>query len=480
MSEHRLEKIDDYRWLIPKTGTMRVPGMVYSSRRLIKSVAADESIRQVAHVACLPGIVSYSLGMPDIHWGYGFPIGGVAAFDADEGIVSPGGVGYDINCGCRVITTRLDYEHIRKDLPRLVADLFAAVPCGVGSRGMVKLSAAEEKKVLSRGARWAVAQGFGVTEDLDTTEEGGCLDGADPGVVSDRALTRGRDQLGTLGSGNHFCEIEVVDTIFDETTARAFDLTPGRVVVMLHTGSRGFGHQVCDDYLERMIRQRSSLDFDVPDVQLACTYLKSALGQEYLSAMACAANFAWANRQILMDIIRHSFEKTLHLSPRELGMRHLYDVCHNIAKGETLPVNGIPRHLMVHRKGATRAYPPGHEAVPECYRSVGQPVLIPGDMGTGSYILAGTDTAYQETFGSSCHGAGRVMSRNRARKASAGRSVGRDMADRGIIVMARGRKTLAEEIPEAYKSLEDVVDAVHGAGIATKVARLRAVACVKG
>jgi len=475
-----MEKIDDYRWLIPKTNAMRVPGMVYSSRRLIKSVAADESILQVANVACLPGIVSYSLGMPDIHWGYGFPIGGVAAFDADEGIISPGGVGYDINCGCRVITTRLEYDNIRDDLPHLVADLFSAVPCGVGSRGMVKLSVAEEKKVLSQGARWAVAQGFGVSEDIETTEEGGCLDGADPGVVSDRALTRGRDQLGTLGSGNHFCEIEVVDTVFDAAVARAFDLSPGRIVIMLHTGSRGFGHQVCDDYLERMVKQRAKLDFDLPDVQLACAYLKSTLGREYRSAMACAANFAWANRQILTDIIRRSFQKTLQLSPRELGMRHLYDVCHNIAKEEILPVDGVPRNLMVHRKGATRAYPPGHKAVPECYRSVGQPVLIPGDMGTGSYILAGTNTAYRETFGSSCHGAGRLMSRNRARKVSAGRAIGRDMADRGVIVMARGRKTLAEEIPEAYKSLEDVVDAVHGAGIATKVARLRSVGCVKG
>ncbi len=480
MSELRMERLDDFRWQIPRQGNMRVPGIIYASERLMRSMGKDESPKQVANVAHLPGIVQYSLAMPDMHWGYGFPIGGVAAFDMQEGIISPGGVGYDINCGCRLMTTRLTLQEIRPRLKDLVTALFQNVPSGVGSTGPIKLKGKEEKKVLTDGARWAVENGYGTTEDLDHTEEGGTLDGADPDMVSTRAMERGREQLGTLGSGNHFLEIEVVEEIFDPAAAAGFGLEKGQIAVMLHSGSRGLGHQVCDDYLARMVKHIGDLGVELPDRQLACAYLNSSRGKEYLAAMACAANYAWANRQMLMHWTRETFEKTLGMGSNAVGMRLLYDICHNIAKIETLPVDGKDQTLCVHRKGATRALPAGHPLVPLAYRHVGQPVLIPGDMGSGSYVLAGTDKALEETFGSSCHGAGRVMSRSQATKSSRGRSITRDMADRGVIVMASGRGTLQEEIPEAYKNLDWVVDVVHRAGIAKKVARLRALGCIKG
>jgi tRNA-splicing ligase RtcB len=440
MSDMKMKKMDENRWLIEPVGGMRVPGVLYASERLLKDMGGDESPKQVANVAHLPGIVKYSLAMPDMHWGYGFPIGGVAAFDMAAGVVSP----------------------------------------GVGSTGPLKLSPKEEKKVLVEGAKWAVDQGYGTSEDLDATEDRGVMDGADPEKVSARAMERGKQQLGTLGSGNHFLEIEVVEEIFDPVAAAAFGLEKGQIAVMIHSGSRGLGYQVCDDYLARMVKHIGEMGLNLPDRQLACAYLDSQAGRDYLAAMACAANYAWTNRQMLMYWTRETFEKTLHKTPRELGMRLLYDVCHNIAKIETLPVDGQPKKLCVHRKGATRSFPPGHPAVPERYRSVGQPVLIPGDMGSGSYVLAGTDRAYQDTFGSTCHGAGRVMSRAQATKMSKGRAVQRDMADKGVIVMASGRGTLREEIPEAYKNLDDVVEVVHRAGISKKVARLRSLGCIKG
>jgi tRNA-splicing ligase RtcB len=480
MSEMKMTKLDENRWRIEPTGGMKVPGILYISERLMKDMGSDESPKQVVNVAHLPGIVKYSLAMPDMHWGYGFPIGGVAAFDMATGVVSPGGVGYDINCGCRMMTTRLNLEEIRGRLPDLVTALFQNIPSGVGSTGALKLSQKDERKVLLEGAGWAVDRGYGTPEDLETTEDRGTMAGADPDTLSHRALDRGKAQLGTLGSGNHFLEIEVVEEIYDPEAAKAFGLERDQVAVMIHSGSRGLGYQVCDDYLARMVKHMGELKLALPDRQLACAYLDSRAGRDYLAAMACAANYAWANRQMLMHWTRETFEKTLVKSPREIGMRLLYDVCHNIAKIETLPVDGSPRTLCVHRKGATRAYPPGHMAVPERYRKVGQPVLIPGDMGTGSYVLAGTARAYEETFGSTCHGAGRVMSRARAMKMSQGRAVHRDMADRGVIVMASGRGTLREEIPEAYKNLDDVVDVVHRAGISRKVAKLRSLGCIKG
>jgi tRNA-splicing ligase RtcB len=475
-----LKKIDECRWMVPQTGGMKVPGIIYSSERLIREMGADESPKQVANVAHLPGIMKYSLAMPDMHWGYGFPIGGVAAFDLRDGIISPGGVGYDINCGCRLVTTRLAYEDVRERVRDLIGALFRDIPSGVGSKGDLKLSQKEEKKVLVEGAKWAVDKGYGTQEDLETTEDRGAIAGADPEMVSARALERGREQLGTLGSGNHFLEIEVVEKIFDATAASAFGLEEGQIAVLIHSGSRGLGYQVCDDYLARMVKHLGELEVPLPDRQLACAYLDSPRGKEYLAAMACAANYAWANRQMLMHWTRETFEHVLKKGPRDLGMRLLYDVCHNIAKVETFVVDGKETPLCVHRKGATRAFPPGHPALPARYRNVGQPVLIPGDMGTGSYVLAGTDKAFAETFGSTCHGAGRLMSRTQATKVSRGRSIAREMADKGIIIMASGKGTLHEEMPEAYKNLDQVVDVVHNAGISKKVAKLKALGCIKG
>ena len=418
--------------------------------------------------------------MPDVHWGYGFPIGGVAAFDLEEGVVSPGGVGYDINCGCRLMATKLALSDIRDRLKDLTAALYTRIPAGVGATGYVKLSGKDSKKVLEEGSGWAVKAGFGSPEDLETTEDGGCMNGADPEQVSARALERGKQQLGTLGSGNHFLEIEVVEDIFDEKAAQAFGLFKGQIVVMIHSGSRGLGYQICDDYLALMVKHQAETGIVLPDRQLACTYLSSQRGRNYLAAMSCGANYAWANRQILMHLTREVFEKMLRLAPRELGARLVYDVCHNIAKIESFCVNGVERKLCVHRKGATRAYPSGHEAIPARYKSVGQPVLIPGDMSAGSYVLTGQKKAMFETFGSACHGAGRVMSRTHAIKSGRGRSISRELADCGVLVMAASKGTLSEEMPEAYKSLNDVVQVVHDAGIAGKVAKLKSVACIKG
>ena len=480
MSEIGLKKIDEFRWMIPAVGGMRVPGMIYSSEKLMKEMGADESPKQVANVAHLPGIVKYSLAMPDMHWGYGFPIGGVAAFDMSEGIISPGGVGYDINCGVRLMTTKLCFADIKDRLHDLVAALFRDIPSGVGSKGDLKLTIKEEKKVLQKGAQWAVERGYGFPEDLESTEDGGKMEGADPGKVSDRALERGRQQLGTLGSGNHFLEIEIVEKIFDEEVASAFGLEKDQVCLFIHSGSRGFGYQVCDDYLARMVKHVGKLGIPLPDRQLACAYLDSNEGRDYLAAMACAANYAWVNRQMMMHWTRETFERTLRMSPADIGMRLVYDVCHNIAKIEEFPVDGEKVKLCIHRKGATRAFPAGHPALPEKYLQVGQPVLIPGDMGRGSYVLVGTDKAFTETFGSTCHGAGRVMSRSKATKASKGRSIGKEMADRGVVVIASGKGTLREEMPEAYKSIDEVVEVVHQSGLSRKVARLRTVGCIKG
>ncbi len=480
MSEIKLERIDDNRLLLPQTGGMMVPGIIYANEKIHQLLKNDESTKQVANVAHLPGIVSYSLAMPDVHWGYGFPIGGVAAFDLEGGIVSPGGVGYDINCGCRLLATNLTLADIGDRLDNLTTALYQQIPSGVGSTGAVKLSGKDQKKVLEDGALWAVKAGFGTMADLETTEDEGVMTGADPEQISARALERGKQQLGTLGSGNHFLEIEVVEEIFDEKAARIFGLHKGQINIMIHSGSRGLGYQICDDYLALMVKHAQKTGIDLPDRQLACSYIDSQRGRNYLAAMACGANYAWANRQVLMHLTQAVLEKSLHLSPRELGMRLVYDVCHNIAKIETFNLQGKMKKLCVHRKGATRAFPAGHSAVPVKYQSVGQPVLIPGDMGSGSYVLVAQQKAMQETFGSACHGAGRVMSRTQAIKVSQGRSISRELANQGVIVMASSKGTLREEIPEAYKNVDDVVQVMHDSGIATKVAKLKPLACIKG
>ncbi len=478
--DFKIKKIDEWRFLIPRTGAMRVPGLIFSSSQLMPNIKEDQSLHQVVNVATLPGIVKHALAMPDIHWGYGFPIGGVAAFRVEDGIISPGGVGYDINCGTRLLTTALVASEVRPKIKGLVSALFRDIPAGVGSRGMIRLSKKEQTAVAVEGASWAVRKGYGIREDLERTEDQGVMKGADPEAVSERAFKRGHDELGTLGSGNHFLEIQSVEEIYDGKIARAFDLFEGQLTVLIHSGSRGFGHQICDDFLKQMGTHVRELGFDLPDRQLACAYIRSDMGKRYLAGMACAANYAWANRQIIMHWTRETFEKSLEISPKDLRMGLLYDVCHNIAKLEPHVVDGKKLTLCVHRKGATRSLPPGHPDVPQRYTEVGQPVLIPGDMGTCSYILAGSQGAMEESFGSSCHGAGRVLSRKQAIKAAKGRAINRELEDRGIFVQSRGKTTLKEEISEAYKDVSLVVQAVHMAGLAKKVAKLRPLGVIKG
>ena len=475
-----LEKIDNYRWRIPRAGKMRVDGLIYADEGLLGEITEDESLKQVANVAHLPGIQKYSLAMPDIHWGYGFPIGGVAAFDWQEGVISPGGVGYDINCGTRLLVTNLSTQNLRDKIKNLVNALFQNIPSGVGSKGTLRLSAQELRQVLKEGSAWAVKNGYGRPEDLDCTEDRGCMAGADPGVVSERAMDRGRPQLGTLGSGNHFLEVGFVDEVYNPEVARVLGLRKDQVTVLIHSGSRGLGYQVCDDFLKKMGERVRQLGLELPDRQLACDFIQSSTGQDYFSGMACAANYAWTNRQMLMHWTREVFERVLQMGPKELGMHLVYDICHNIAKREFHIIDGERREVCVHRKGATRAFPPGHPDLPEVYRKVGQPVLIPGDMGRYSYVLVGTERAMEETFGSTCHGAGRVQSRTQAKKASKGRDLHRELEDRGIYVMAASRATLVEEAPEAYKDVSQVVEVVHQAGISSKVARLRPWGVVKG
>ena len=473
-------KIRDYVWEIPREGKMRVPGRIYASEKMLRDIQSDESPKQVMNVAQLPGIVKYSLAMPDIHWGYGFPIGGVAAFDRKTGIISPGGVGYDINCGVRLLRSRLEYSDVKDKIRDLVAAIFARVPSGVGSKGPLKLSATDERGVLLKGARWAVEHGFGTEEDLEFIEENGQMAHADPDAVSPEAKTRGRPQLGTIGSGNHFVEVDVIDEIYDETAAAAFGLHPGQVAVIVHTGSRGFGHQVCDDFIRKMLKASGKYGIDLPDRQLCCAPFESPGGQEYFGAMNAAINYAFANRQVISHWIREAFEIGLGLAPREIGLQTVYEVAHNIAKLETHKVDGKEMELVVHRKGATRAFGPGHPAVPVPYRAVGQPVLIPGDMGRYSFVLVGTQQAMDETFGSSCHGAGRRMSRHKAKKSARGRNIHQELEARGVFSMAASRATMVEEIPEAYKDVADVVEAVEGAVIARKVAKLKPIGVVKG
>ncbi|MFO7983797.1 MAG: RtcB family protein [Desulfuromonadales bacterium] len=477
----KLEKIDNCRWRIPREGDMRTDGLVFASSEMIEILREEQALEQVRNVASLPGIVGPSMAMPDIHWGYGFPIGGVAAFDQEEGVVSPGGVGYDINCGVRLLRSALDADTIGDRLPELADALFHNVPSGVGSkRRDLKLSIEQVRKVLVQGARWGVENGFGEEEDLLCIEEGGVIEGADPEMISERAKERGQAQLGTLGSGNHFLEVQKVDEIRDAEAAEALGLFPGQLTVTIHTGSRGLGYQVCNDYLRLMQKASARYNIHLPDRQLCCAPLNSDEGRQYMAAMACAANFAFANRQLITRWVRESFEKILGRGPSDLNMDVVYDVCHNIAKMEIHPVEGKKKRLCVHRKGATRAFPPHHPDTPEAYRNVGQPVLIPGDMGRYSYVLVGTEGAYAETYGSTCHGAGRVMSRKAAKKFAKGRNIEDELAARGILVRAAGRATVAEEISEAYKDVLEVVSVVEQAGIGKVVARLRPLAVIKG
>lgn len=419
--------------------------------------------------------------MPDIHWGYGFPIGGVAATDLESGVVSPGGVGYDINCGVRLARTSLIYDNIKPRLGKLVENLFKNIPTGVGSSGAIKkLNQKEIKAILIKGSEWAVEQGFGFQEDLDFTEENGKLKNADPETVSERAIERGLDQAGTLGSGNHFLEIDVVEEIYNKEAAEVFGLFKGQIVVFIHTGSRGLGYQVCDDYLKALLKVEKRYGFNLPDKQLACAPIKSEEGKNYLSAMNCAANFAWNNRQIIMHLARKTLKETFNISENELDFKLVYDVCHNIAKIEEHEIDEQLKKVCVHRKGATRAFPANNKFIPQRYKNIGQPVLIPGDMGRYSFISLGTSKAIEETFGSSCHGAGRIQSRTQALKEAKGKNLIEELNKNGLIIQAKGMKTIAEEMPHAYKDVSEVVDIMHNAGISSKVAKVKPVGVIKG
>jgi tRNA-splicing ligase RtcB len=475
----QLKKIDPYRYIVPKNfrAGMNVEGLIYANDDLIQQIENDLTLQQVANVATLPGLVGRSMAMPDAHQGYGFAIGGVAAMDMEKGVVSAGGVGFDINCGVRLLASDIIHKDLEEmgTLDMLLDRLFADIPCGAGRTGLVKLGIHELDEVLRKGARWAVGNGYGTPNDLDFIEENGEIGLADPSLVSRRAKERGKEQLGTLGSGNHFVEVQYVAEIFDEKTASVFGLEKNQIVVLVHTGSRGLGHQVCTDYLETMLESMTKYGIHVVDRQLASVPIGSKEGQNYLSAMHCAANFAFANRQIITHWIREAFRKALNAN-----LRIVYDVAHNIAKRENHMVEGNMKKVLVHRKGATRAFPAGRPELPPLYRSVGQPVLIPGSMGTSSYVLVGTERAMEETFGSTCHGAGRTKSRHAAKRETSADELIERLRAKGIHIRGASKNGLTEESPEAYKDVSQVVEVVHQAGIARKVAMMIPIGVIKG
>ena len=478
-----LQEAGSCRYRIPRSYKpfMRTDGIIYASAQMLGDIKSDQSPEQVANVAALPGIVGNSIAMPDIHYGYGFPIGGVAATDLDQGVVSPGGVGYDINCGVCLLRTDLRRPQVMPKLEAIIDRIFRDVPSGVGSEGRVRVNQAELRRVLTQGARWAVGAGYGRAEDLRHVENGGCLDGADPDLLSERARKRGQPQLGTLGAGNHFLEVQEVCDIYDPAVARAFGLDEvGQVTIMVHTGSRGLGYQVCDDALAMMQRAMQKYQLDLPDRQLACAPVNSPEGRDYLAAMACAANYAWANRTCITHWVREAFAHAVGAAAEALGLQVVYDVAHNIAKIEEHEIDGKRRRLCVHRKGATRAFPAGHPDVPADYSAVGQPVIVPGDMGTHSYLLVGSPDAMGETFGSTCHGAGRLMSRHQAVRTARGRDIIRELAEQGILVRAASKEVVAEEMPAAYKDVDVVAAACECAGLSRRVARMRPLAVMKG
>lgn len=483
MSRISLRKIDAYVWEIPKgvKHCMRVPGVVYADEYLLQKMKMDLTLEQCANVACLPGIYKFAITLPDGHQGYGFPIGGVAALDAEDGVISPGGVGYDINCGVRLIRTDLNRDEVIKVLPKLLDTLFNFIPSGVGSTGRIQLSPPQLDEVLVDGVHWAIEHGYGWEEDADFCEENGRLKYADPDKVSSRAKARGSRQLGTLGSGNHFLEVQYVDKIYDPEAAKRFGIThEGQVTIMIHTGSRGFGHQVCSDYLRVMERAVHKYGIRIPDRELACAPAKSREAEDYFAAMSAACNFAWANRQCIMHWTRQAFERVFDSSAESLGLKLVYDVAHNIAKLEEHRVDGETRRVYVHRKGATRAFPRGHPDVPARYRDIGQPVLIPGSMGTASYLLLGQPKAMEISFGSTAHGAGRLLSRAAAKRRFRAEEIKRQLVARGILVRSASYHGVAEEAPQAYKDIDRVAQVSHRVGIATLVARFLPLGVTKG
>ncbi|MBI4416813.1 MAG: RtcB family protein [Euryarchaeota archaeon] len=478
-----LKQLDEFRYEIPKSykPTMRTDGLLFVDSKMLPSVLQDQAPEQVANVATMPGIIGNAMAMPDIHWGYGFPIGGVAAFDINDGVISPGGIGYDINCGVRLIRTDLEERDIRPNLKELVDTMFVNVPSGVGSEGKVSLSRSDLEKIMTEGVRWAVDHGYGWSDDVDRIEARGCLPDADPSKVGPKPRERGIDQVGSLGAGNHFLEIQKVDKVYDERAAKALGIDRvGQVCIMIHTGSRGFGHQIATDYIRIHEDAVDKYKIALPDRQLACAPISSSEGQNYWRAMCCGANFAWTNRQLITHWTRESFQKVLGRSAAQLGMEIVYDVCHNIGKIEEHDVGGQRHKVLVHRKGATRAFPPGHPESPAKYKDVGQPVLIPGDMGTCSFVLVGLPTAMTVSFGSSCHGAGRQMSRAAATRKYRANEVATALAGKGIYLHAASKAGIVEEAPGAYKNVEDVVRVAEGAGLTKVVARVVPLGVVKG
>lgn len=475
-----IKELDKYTWEISTDARegMLVPGIVFGSRELLEKADRDNALQQVVNVACLPGIVKASMAMPDIHWGYGFPIGGVAATETADGVISPGGVGYDISCGVRLVKTSLSHEEAGERLRDVTDMLDAKVPKGLGTKGRLRLERKEMERIMYLGVGELIAKGVGWEEDLEAMEESGCYAGGDPGKVSDRAFARGREQVGTLGSGNHFLEIQVVDEA--GSLAEKLGLFEGQVVVMIHSGSRGMGHQVCSDYIEVMETALSRYGYRLPDRQLVCAPVQSREGQDYLAAMACAANFAMCNREAITHWVRECFERSFRADAKKLGMELLYDISHNLAKAEEHEVDGKSVSLMVHRKGATRAFPGSRPEVAERFADTGQPVIIPGDMGSHSFVLVGTEEALHKSFGSTCHGAGRAMSRKAAKKQVRGEELRERLENRGILVRAGHLAGLAEEAPEAYKDVQEVVEACEGAGLSRRVARMRPLAVIKG
>lgn len=472
ISKNQLKKINDYLWEIPKSyrSDMRVPARIYASEKMLEDILEDESLIQAVNVAALAGIQKYSLAMPDIHEGYGFPIGGVAAIAIKTGVISPGGIGFDINCGVRLLKSEKTFSEVKDKLGELASEIYRQVPSGVGKGGRLKLKDKELDEVLKKGARKLVELGYGTGEDLEFLESQGELELGEPSLVSERAKHRGRDQLGTMGAGNHFVEVQRVDEILNKEIAETFGLFKNQITILIHTGSRGLGHQIAADYIKVMLKAMEKYDIKVPDRQLASAPFISLEGQNYFKAMACGANFAWANRQLISWEVREAWKKVL--GPPAGGLEVMYDVAHNIAKLES--------SLLVHRKGATRAFPPNHLEIPEKYRPVGQPVIIPGSMGTASYVLAGGQGAMEQTFGSTCHGAGRRMSRTKAKREVRGSELKQELEKKGIVIRTDSISGLAEEAPSAYKDVEEVVEVVHNAGLAKKVARLKPLAVIKG
>jgi tRNA-splicing ligase RtcB len=475
-------RVDKHIWELPKDfrDDMRVPARLFGDAELFGAAFRDRTVEQLTNTATLPGIVKYAMAMPDFHQGYGFPIGGVAAMRRDTGVISPGGVGYDINCGVRLLGTYLERAEVAPYVRDLIATLYQSCPSGVGGKGRVRVSQRELNELVTQGAKWALKRGLARQEDVDRTEEQGCLAGADPSKVSARAKERGRPQVGSLGGGNHFLEIDVVEEVYDPEVAEPFGLWEGQVVVQIHCGSRGFGHQVCDDYVKGLQPAVKKYGLQLPARQLVCAPIDSPEGRAYYGAMACAVNYAFVNRQVLAMGVREAFERVLAGKVKDFDLFQVYDVAHNIAKFEEHLVDGQRMKLCVHRKGATRAFGPGYEGLSADYRDVGQPVLVPGSMGTASYVLVGTQKALDLTFGSTCHGAGRVMSRTKARKTIWGAELRKELEEQGVIVRAGSNKGLAEEAPAAYKDVSRVVEVVHSIGLARKVARLRPLAVIKG